>query len=376
MFAIACRASIALYHVPHLSLGAELSTHYTERTSIVALRTIFGAVGSVICLLAGMNYYFASSEKFANGQLDPSGYPPFAFAMALLMAAAIIYSALGTHRLIPSLPKAEASDKASWFFRMLGEMKQALENPSFRALFVGLLFFYIVAGTHATLGLHMSTYYWEMTSSQISSYVVAGGAGFIAGLMILRRLHDRIDKKRTFVIGAGAIVVLGALGPGLREIGFFPGNDHPVLFPILLFLVFLSTFFAPLAGVSGGSMMADIADEHELSSGRRQEGIFFGAASFAGKSASAFGHLLAGIAIDLIAFPVGAVPGDIPAAQLTGLGLFNGPVMGLVMAIGVIYFSRYDLTRDRHAEIQQTLRERNAVVDINQTSKNLADGAL
>ncbi len=358
VFAVLVRTAITLFHVPHLSLGAELSSHYTERTSIVAGRTAFGAIGSVICLLAGMNYFFAPSAEFANGQLDASRYPPFALVMALGMVAVIGFSTLGTHRLIPALPKAVGNNSGFGLIRMIGEMKQALANNSFRALFIGLLFFYIVAGTHATLNLHMSTYYWEMTQAQISSYVLWGGAGFVLGLMIMRRMHERLDKKGTFVIGTGMLVLLGALGPGLREIGFFPGNDHPALFPLLLFLVFLMTFFASFAGVSGGSMMADIADEHELTSGRRQEGIFFGAASFAGKSASAFGHIFAGVAIDVIAFPVRAEPGSIPDEKLTELGLFNGPLMAIVMAVGVLYFSRYDLTRERHQQIQQTLRER------------------
>jgi len=360
-FSILSRAAIALFHVPHLSLGAELSSHYTERSAIVAIRTIFGGLGSILCLLIGMNYFFIPSAEFANGQLDPSRYPPFAVVMALAMTFVIVFSALGTHHLIPALPRAVSNNMGTGLIRMAREMKQALANESFRALFIGLLFFYIVVGTHATLQLHMSTYYWEMSQSQISSYVIWASAGFIAGLLILRRLHERIDKKLTYVIGAAVLVILGAVGPSLREIGFFPANDHPALFPILLFLIFLAGFFAALAGVSGGSMMADIADEHELTSGRRQEGIFFGAASFAGKSASAFGHVLAGIVIDLIAFPAQAEPGSIPSDKLSELGLFNGPAMALVMAVGVLYFTRYDLTRQRHAEILLTLRERRTV---------------
>lgn len=357
VFAVLSRASIALFHVPHLSLGAELSSHYTERTSIVAVRTVFGTAGSIICLLIGMNYFFEPHGAFTNGQLDPASYPPFALAMAIGMTGVILFSALGTRRLIPSLPGAVAHDMGTGLVLMLREMRQALVNSSFRALFIGTLFFYIVAGTHATLSLHMLTYYWEISQAQISVYILAATAGFVVGLGILRRAHEWIDKKRTFVIGAAVLVILGALGPSLREIGLFPGNEHPALFPLLLFLIFLSAVFAALAGVSSGSMMADIADEHELSSGRRQEGIFFGAASFAGKSASAFGHIFAGIAIDLIAFPVGAKPGAIEPAKLTELGLFNGPMMGVIMAIGVYYFSRYDLDRARHGQIMQTLRE-------------------
>ncbi len=361
VFAVLARMAIALFHVPHLSLGAELTSHYTERTSIVAVRTIFGALGSVICLLAGLNYFFAASADFANGQLDPARYPPFALTMAVGMAACILISALGTHHMIPSLPQSSGNQPTNIRFqimRMLREMREALGNPSFRALFVGLLLFYVVAGVQATLALHMTTYYWELSQAQISNFVIGGAVGFVLGLAVMRRMHERLDKKRTFVIGAAFLVLLGALLPSLRELGMFPGNDHPLLFTLLVISLGLSAFFAALAGVSGGSMMADIADEHELTSGRRQEGIFFGAASFAGKSASAFGHLLAGIAVDIIAFPTQALPGTIPAVKLTELGIFNGPLMAAVMMAGVVYFNRYDLDRHRHAQIIQTLRQR------------------
>ena len=35
-FAIPVRASMTLYHVPHLALGAELTSDYRERTVVVA----------------------------------------------------------------------------------------------------------------------------------------------------------------------------------------------------------------------------------------------------------------------------------------------------------------------------------------------------
>lgn len=358
VFSILSRVSIGLFHVPHLALGAELTDHYAERTGIVALRTVFGAIGSVLALLAGLNYFMASSEKYPMGQLNPAGYPSFALAMALCMAAAILYCTLATRSLIPTLNKSHDSVTGSIMLRSYREMIGALKNPSFRALFAGLLLFFIVAGVHATLTLHMTTYYWELSQTKTSAFVISGGIGFLLGLAILRRAHDRFEKKLTFAIGMAMLAILGAVGPGLRELGLFPGNDHPLLFPVLLFIVGLAAFFGALAGVSGGSMMADIADEHEVTTGRRQEGIFFGASSFASKAAAAFGHLFAGITLDFIAFPAQAAAGSVAAEKLTQLGLLNGPAMTMVMAIGVIYFMRYDLTRSRHEEILRIIRAR------------------
>lgn len=43
-FAILVRASMTLYHVPHMALGAELTSDYHERIIVVAYRSGFGAL--------------------------------------------------------------------------------------------------------------------------------------------------------------------------------------------------------------------------------------------------------------------------------------------------------------------------------------------
>jgi hypothetical protein len=44
---IALRASSAVYRIPYLSLGAELSRDYDDRTSTMAIRTLFGLLGTL-----------------------------------------------------------------------------------------------------------------------------------------------------------------------------------------------------------------------------------------------------------------------------------------------------------------------------------------
>ena len=78
--------------------------------------------------------------------------------------------------------------------------------------------------------------------------------------------------------------------------------------------------------ISIASTIADVTDEYELVTGRRQEGVFFAARAFFGKLTSGLGHLLAGIGIDLIAFPVSAAPGTIAPDVLFGFGVLAGPV--------------------------------------------------
>ena len=52
--------------------------------------------------------------------------------------------------------------------------------------------------------------------------------------------------------------------------------------------------------------MADVCDEHEYNTGRRQEGAFFAAVAFSAKATSGFGTVIAGFVLWLIQWPVGA----------------------------------------------------------------------
>ena len=106
------------------------------------------------------------------------------------------------------------------------------------------------------------------------------------------------------------------------------------------------------------SALADIADEHELNTHRRQEGIFYAARSFFAKASSGLGHLLAGIAIDVIDFPVGAEPGTVDQEIIFKLGLIDGPIAVVPGVIAVFFYLQYNLTRERHAAIQARLQAR------------------
>ena len=110
-------------------------------------------------------------------------------------------------------------------------------------------------------------------------------------------------------------------------------------------------------------MVAEIVDDHELRTGRRQEGIFFAAVSFAGKATSGLGGLIAGIGLDLIDWPRGAdirTAADVPPETLTNLGLLFGPGVAVFGFTAVWLYTRYRLNREKHAEILSQLRVRRA----------------
>ena len=76
------------------------------------------------------------------------------------------------------------------------------------------------------------------------------------------------------------------------------------------------------------------------------------AVTFTQKAASGIGGFVAGIAIDLIAFPRGVQVSEVPAEKLFALGLAVGPGMLAFYLLLLFFLARYTITRAQH---QQTL---------------------
>ncbi|NWN27583.1 sodium:melibiose symporter, partial [Escherichia marmotae] len=84
------------YEVPSQALTPELSADYEERTRIMAYRFLFGWAGGLGMMILAYAWLLGPSPGHPNGQLVRENYPGFALASALIMAFAILVSALGT----------------------------------------------------------------------------------------------------------------------------------------------------------------------------------------------------------------------------------------------------------------------------------------
>ncbi len=104
-------------------------------------------------------------------------------------------------------------------------------------------------------------------------------------------------------------------------------------------------------------MTADITEQLELETGRRNEGVISSAMTFASKCAYALGTFIAGTMLALIAFPTETDVGEVPAATIFELGLVYGPLV-LVMWLGACYgINGYSISRARYSKTVSRLKE-------------------
>ena len=130
------------------------------------------------------------------------------------------------------------------------------------------------------------------------------------------------------------------------------GTTSLVLF-LCIPLVFISTL--SIAGnMARDSMIGDIADEVDLQSGKRQEGVLYSAVSFVQKVNTAIGALTGGITLWIFDISKDTPTDD----QAYSLFFVQGVVGPILFVIPLLFFYFYTLDRKRHAEILEKIRNR------------------
>lgn len=360
-FAVLTRTFLTFYSVPHMSLGAELSQDYDERTLLASLRMVLQLLGMFAVLIGGPQLYFHATEAYPNGQLNPAAYPEFAAAAFYIMVLGIWLSALGTHDQIRRLPGAVVAARFT-LLRVLKEMRDAFRMGSFVALVSSGIAAGMNQGMVQALILYTGTYFFELSPGQITILFGVATVGLVVGTVLARPLSSIIrEKKHLYMLGHSWYAVFTSYVIILRLLDLLPPNEDPFVAVLYLTNAGISGIGLGVAFPMGGSMMADLTDEHERRSGQRQEGIYFAASSFAGKAVGGSGAILAGLIIDLAGIPAGADPATVDPDAVRRFGWALGPMV-LVMtaiALGCIHF--YRISRADHSEIVRELAARRAV---------------
>ena len=355
------RGSMTLYFVPHMALGAELSEDYDERTVLVATRHFFGALGFVLVFVLGFGYFFSPSPEFPNGQTNPEAYPPFIFLLAIIASSAILITARGTQSRIPWLPQPGKDQPRVRAIDVITEAYSSLSNRSFRWMLSGFIIITVVFGVAGASSLYLGTFFWKLNQFQILLTALAGPVGSMLGYMISGRFFGWLDKRNAMIAGGAAWMAIHSAPILLYLAGRMP---EPGSWPLAIVLTLGTILAGACIGqliVGSHTTMADIADEQELTTGLRQEGVFFGASAFATKCSSALGSWIAGLVLVAIDWPVGQAirsAEDIPVETMITLAIIAGPVSVVLAIPGLLCLRGYRLNRHRLSEIQATLRER------------------
>jgi GPH family glycoside/pentoside/hexuronide:cation symporter len=341
---IAFDVVFTMVNVPYASLTAELTDNYDERTALNSFRFAFSIGGSLIAgVLHGVLITsFCADATRCLPEESRQGYLLSAAIFGLIMILPFFWCAAGTHENYTQPVGAKAPP-------FLEQLRALLQNrPFLFVIGIYLCSWMALQITQNVIGFYLTFYLQRADMFPLVLLAVQGSAMIF--LFVWSAASRRIGKQAVYYSGMCFWIAVMA---GL----FFLGPDQ----------ITLAIVLAALAGVGIAtaylvpwSMLPDVVDLDELTTGERREGIYYGLMAFTQKTCVGLGIALTLQALEWYGFSRDLLPGEQPESALLALRWMVGPVPTLLLIIGMLLVYLYPLTRARHEQIQAELATRRA----------------
>jgi len=365
--AITCTAALMLSDtmqtlvvVPFLSLTPELTPDYDERTSLTSFRMFFNLIASLLTA--------AGAPMILQGMLEGG----FSQQQAYILIAALF----GGLAALPFLlmfaflrePKGVIASKPEEV-SLRETVRLAWGNVPFRfATALNMLNW--ITFDLISMMLPFFLTYWVASGNLLAKANLFGmkvalqsavlGILFIIAIFFLpfwTWMARRFDKRLAYIIGMAlwGVVQLATLLVQPGAIG------------LVLALTVLSGVSASTAHVLPDAIFPDVVEWDELRTGRRHEGVYYGAKNFTRKLTGALASFFALQLLGWFGYQ-GPTPGALqfnqPANALAAIRVLTGPV-GTVMLLGAMAIAWfYPVTRTRHARMRTLLARRRARIAV------------
>jgi GPH family glycoside/pentoside/hexuronide:cation symporter len=351
--AIVVRLLLSACEVPSISLVPEITQDYDERTTLFRYRALAAWIGGLGMMVLAYTVFMPGAE----GMLRPEGYFAFGIFGACVMAASVIGSAAGQHRLLARWPDAKPPPFA--IRTAFAEIVEAFSERPFLILAAGAVAAYVSQGLVFSISNYLNLFVWQLTREQLVLYPIMLFASVFLMFLVIGPLHRRFGKARTAAVTAVAGAAIGIVPYALFLLDTWPSpGTYASTLTYYLFILF-SNALSVVSMVSATSMIAEIVEAFEERTGRRAEGAFYAGNWLIQKCATGLGIFLTGQIIAFSQLPDGAVPGRIDADVLTRLVLAFIAAAVLLTAIAAYWLGRFPISREEHeARLERLAHQR------------------
>jgi GPH family glycoside/pentoside/hexuronide:cation symporter len=310
-----------IYTVPHMSLGAELTDDYHDRSRV------FGAQRMAFVL--GMLLAFAGIQVATNAADERTGAMTVAIVSAVIASLLLAASPL-LLRERPALSRRSAESP-------YGAFRDVLRNPHARILLAAWLCEGIGGGALGVLAPFMTEYIIKRPDliGVVPAFFVIPSVMAIPVWVRLSRVYGKRTVWRTAAVGASMFFAASF---------FVTAGD---LVTLCALLAGAGMCFG-CGGAIGQSMLADAIDWDELRTGERKEGAYAAAWGFAIKLSVGIVIVFVGVVLQLSGFEPQGV--QTATSELALRCLYAG-LPAAAFGGSLLMLRWYKLDADEHARI-------------------------
>lgn len=346
---LAIESANTCFGTPYAALAIDIAPEYNEQSKVQGFKTVFNIIGMI--LPSVLMYFFMTSISIGiQTSHTQQGYINIALinsSLLICLGLITIFSTLHYTRKNGVYNQNEPKIKFN-FANLLGGYFNILKKKDFRSVILGYSFATIASSFLTSVGMHLFTYCYHFSSTQISMVLIALFGGAIASQPIWVYLSKRMDKKRALNFSLATIV----FGVFLTMITF-------------LFRTFVSTntmFYIAIpclvfCGVGAGamyslpfSMYADVVTLEIFKTGQNNAGAYTGYFTFTYNLANSVALLLIGFFLDIIKFD-SSQPVQAMSVQ-NGLGMIVFLGCSIFLTLAITCFSKFSVKRAEVLKVQ------------------------
>ncbi len=330
-------SAATIFIVPHMSLGAELTPNYHERSRLYGLRHAAFTIGSILALVSMQ--LLINAERVSEAAVRQTAFE--LSALAALVTAGLILFAVARLR---ERPDYQGRVNASPF----GAFKDVWRNHHARLVLVVSFVENIGSAVIGILTLYVAQYVVgrpELAALIILSYMIPSTLSVPLWIPLSRRF----GKIRLWMF---SMMLTGVSFGGMFSLPWLEPD-------IRLLTIFILAMFAGLAagcdGTIAPSVQSDIIDYDEYMTGERKEGSYFAAFNFVNKSATGVMILITGYVLQFSGF----VPNQLQSMEVqVSMVFLYGMLPFICYCIGAALFSRFSLDEATHQKMREEMTER------------------
>ncbi|MBA4011238.1 MAG: MFS transporter [Phenylobacterium sp.] len=325
---------VSILTLAQAAWGASLATDYHDRSRVYGVIQAVGVIGAVLILLLPLA--LGKQGEGANG-VHAMGW----FCILLIPVTLALCTLITPERVAPDVSKERVTLRDYW---------DLVRRPEMARLIFADLFMALGPGTTAALYLfffHDARGYTTPQTGVLLVFFI--GAGLV-GAMFWGWLAQKIGKHRALIVSAVAYAVTQS------ALMIIPPATMALAIPGMFSVGFVSSAFVLIVR----AMVADVADEVRLETGKERVGLLYALVTTTQKIGTAITVGVSFTVLDLVGYNAAEGATNTPAA-IRGLELCYVFAPIILVFFGGAAFIGWKLDAKRHAEVRRQLDERDAL---------------
>ena len=362
------------FATPYSALCIDIAPDYNDQTKMQSFKSVFYILGMIAPSIL-MYIFMPSASIGMQTQFNKDGYIYIAIVNSILVIICGLISVFGTRKRVISMPNYDKSAfeeenegkevKKQGFGKIIGGYVDTLKKKEFRTVMLGYSVSLIASIFITSVGMHLFTFCYHFSSTQISIIMICLFGGAILSQVLWVNMVKKYDKKQTLIFALCLLLV----GIALTSVTF--------LFRTYCTSDFMFWFVLPcifICGLGSGalyslphSMYADVVTMEQFKTKENNAGRFTGYYTFTYNFTNSVTLLVIGLLLDLIKFdstePVQAL------SVQAGLGKIVFFGSAIAISVAILIFSTYKIKRADVLKVQIKELEQAVTASIVPTSK-------